>query len=137
MPDRRASPRRTQQVGCLWLWPGERHKRLLGCCLLTEEKAGLGWTEHIALASRGCPLNSRDPERVRAPDHPNGPCRAPAWFDPSIGSDGRYRAPAWSDPSIGPTDYATERAACRRWPEPCPRQVSFAKPRRTIKAWCR
>src|ERR1035441_8181150 len=37
---------------------------------------------------------------------------------------------------LGPEASATERAACRRWPECCHRQVSFAKPR-TIKVRCR
>jgi hypothetical protein len=37
-PGKRASPRRTQQVGCLGLWPGEHHKRRLGLRLLIEEK---------------------------------------------------------------------------------------------------
>src|ERR1035441_6717625 len=39
MPGKRASPRRTQQVGCLGLWPGEHHKRRLRLRLLIEEKA--------------------------------------------------------------------------------------------------
>src|ERR1017187_10170483 len=100
MPDRRASPRRTQQVGCLWLWPGERHKRLLGFCLLTEEKAGLGWTEHIALASRGCPLNSRDPERVRAPDDRPKPGSGLSDPFPSVQPDHAVRQLGLTLPSV-------------------------------------
>jgi hypothetical protein len=64
---RRASPRRTQQVGCLGLWPGEHHERLLRF-VYRPRKTELGWTEPIVLLSRGRPLNSWDPEGVRAPE---------------------------------------------------------------------
>jgi hypothetical protein len=50
--------------------------------------------------SRGLPLNSRDPERVSAPDHRPKPGSGPS--DPSIGSNGPSPAPVSFDPSIGP-----------------------------------
>src|ERR1017187_3618141 len=96
----RASPRRTRQVGCLGLWPGEHHERRLRLCLSTEEKGSLGWTEPIVLLSRGRSLNSRDPERVRRPTTGQKPGNRR--FDPSIGPNGQSLAPAWFDPSIGP-----------------------------------
>src|ERR1039458_4152832 len=47
-----ASPRRTQQVGCLGLWPGEHHERLLRL-FIDRGKGSLGRTEPIVLVSRG------------------------------------------------------------------------------------
>src|ERR1017187_2835354 len=88
MPGKRASPRRTQQVGCLGLWPGEHHERLLGFCLSTEEKGGLGQTGRTVLLSRGHPLNSRNPERARSP------------------TTGHSQGSGPDDLSIDPTDHA-------------------------------
>ena len=50
--------------------------------------------------SRGLPLNSRDPERVRAPDHRPKLGSGPS--DPSIGSNGPSPAPVSFDLFIGP-----------------------------------
>ena len=99
-----ASPRRTQQVGCSGLWPGEHHERRLRLCLSTEEKGSLGRTEPIVLASRGRPLNSREPERVRRPTTGQRPRNRR--FDPSIDSNRPRHAPTWFDPSINPTNHS-------------------------------
>jgi hypothetical protein len=104
MPGKRASPRRTQQVGCLGLWLGEHHHRRLRLLSIDRGKGSLGWTEPIVLLSRGRPLNSGDPEGVRAPDHPPKPRSGPS--HPFRRSNGRCRPPAWFDLSIDPTDLA-------------------------------
>src|ERR1039458_7323829 len=52
-------------------------------------KRELGWPEPIVLLSRGRLLNSRDPDRVRAPDHRQKPGSGPS--DPSNGPNGSYR----------------------------------------------
>src|ERR1035441_3898814 len=100
----RASLRRTQQVGCLGLWPGEHHKRLLRLLSIDRGKDGLSRTEPIVLLSRGRPLNSRDPERVRAPDDRPKP-RSGRFDLPSIPTDHAVRQLGLTLPTI-PTDYA-------------------------------
>src|SRR5664280_1619648 len=83
----------------------------------------LDWTEPIVLASRGRPLNSRHPERVRAPDESaraKGAGRLTFSIDPTDQvraslrltfhrSDGICRASAWFDLSHGPTDHAVRQ----------------------------
>src|ERR1017187_2254557 len=63
-------------------------------------KRELGWPEPIVLLSRGRLLNSRDPDRGRAPDPRQKPGSGPS--DPSNGSNGRRRGPAWFVLFIGP-----------------------------------
>ena len=100
MPAKRASPQAPNKLGAWGCGLVFHHARLLGFCLLTEEKAGLGWTEHIALASRGCPLNSRDPERVRAPDDRPKPGSGLSDPFPSVQPDHAVRQLGLTLPSV-------------------------------------
>src|ERR1019366_8022959 len=77
-PGKRASPRRTQQGGCLGLWPGEHHKRRLGLRLLIEEKVrqtpeGFLYRGNASQTPGRSPEGSslswkRNPIRTRAPE---------------------------------------------------------------------
>src|ERR1017187_2266279 len=78
-PGKRASPRRTQQVGCLGLWPGEHHKRRLRLRLLIEEKVrqtpesfldrGKALLDPTIRSPEGSFLSwKRNPIRTRAPE---------------------------------------------------------------------
>src|ERR1035437_2811786 len=69
--------------------PPEREAAREGCARVA---LGLSWSRPIVLLSRGRPLNSRDPGRVRAPDHRQKSGSGPSGL--SIGSNGRCPAPA-------------------------------------------
>ena len=98
------------------------------------------------MLSRGRPLNSQDPERVRAPDHQpkprsgpshpfrrsNGPCRPPAWFDSSIDSNGPSLRQPWSPPPFS----ARKRRRVCEGVMPLRPVVGFLRPRSRSRRTC-
>jgi hypothetical protein len=92
MPGKRASPRRTQQVGCLGLWPGVHHKRLLDFVYRPRKRRFRPDRTYRLVVPRPS-LEFSGPGEGQRPD------RSPK---PGSGPD---------DLSIGPTDHAVRQLA--------------------------